>query len=133
MLCFKKQRTPVHRYLKLPRFWSEALNSVRFLHLSTTARRNSPYSNPFSQAKAKAVTGREDWRCVRDGDAHEKQISTPTFFPSQPHSCDKTIFERSFWKGFSPDMSTCCSLPTSSEPPLVDKRRISPNRPVAIR
>src|SRR2546423_810564 len=25
-------------------------------------------SNPFFQAKAKTVTGREDWRCVRDGD-----------------------------------------------------------------
>jgi hypothetical protein len=51
------------------------MNRVRFLHLSTTARRNSPYSNPFSQAKAKTVTGREEWRGVRDGDAHEKQIS----------------------------------------------------------
>src|SRR5258708_3006294 len=52
MFCF------VHRCLKLPRFWSEAMNSVRFLHLSTTARRNSPYSNPFSQSKAKTVTER---------------------------------------------------------------------------
>src|SRR2546421_5938046 len=25
-------------------------------------------SNPFFRAKAKTVTGREDWRCVRDGD-----------------------------------------------------------------
>jgi hypothetical protein len=46
----------------------EAMNSVRFLHLSTTARCNSPYSNPFSQAKAKTVTGREEWRGMRDGD-----------------------------------------------------------------
>jgi len=38
------------------------MNSGRFLHLSTTARRNPPYSNPFSQAKAKTVTGREEWR-----------------------------------------------------------------------
>src|SRR5438309_8642763 len=55
------------RCLKLSRLWSEAMNSVRFLHLSTTARRNSPYSNPFSQTKAKTVTGREEWRGVRDG------------------------------------------------------------------
>jgi len=58
MFCF------VHRCLKLPRFWSEVMNSVRFLHLWTTARRNSPYSNPFSQAKAKTVMGREDQRCL---------------------------------------------------------------------
>src|SRR5437879_8916628 len=46
----------------------EALNSVRFLHLSTTVQRNSPYSNPFSQAKAKTVTGRED------GNSHSTRL-----------------------------------------------------------
>src|SRR5947209_12007154 len=53
------------------------MNSGRSLHLSTTARRNSPDSNSFSQAKAKTVTGREEWRGVRDGDAHEKQMRAP--------------------------------------------------------
>src|SRR5215469_1086985 len=43
-------------------------NSVRFLHLSTNAWRNSLHSNPSSRAKAKTVAGREEWRCARDGD-----------------------------------------------------------------
>jgi hypothetical protein len=36
------------------------MNGVWFLRLLTTARRNSSYSNPFPEVKAKAVTGREE-------------------------------------------------------------------------
>jgi len=60
-------------------------------------------------------------------------LYTQTFFPSQPHSCDKTIFERFFWKGLSHDMSTCCSLQASIEPPLVDKGRFVPNTKIPFR
>ncbi len=102
----------------------EAWNSVRFLHLSTTARRqpvfhrlhrrqfwrNPLYKQSILSGKDKNGNGKRRLEMRTRWGRNERQIFTPTFFPSQPHSCDKTIFERFFWKGLSHDMSTCCSL-----------------------
>jgi hypothetical protein len=60
------------------------------------------YKQSFLSDKDKNGNGKRRLEMRTGWGRNEKQISTPTFFPSQPHSCDKTIFERFFWKGFSP-------------------------------